>query len=270
LNRYLYIESYINKLLTMAANASSVDKETMVCIYEQLLKELKNPYLVAEYLIIKSIDTRLAKKAIQKGDKVLNIGCGYPINEMIIQSWGIADRIVGIDLSEGKITSGTKWLNDLGIKNVELYRQDALSLSFPQKSSDVVLSFSAIEHVKGWANYEKWAENMSSIAKREIVLTTSNKNNALLSFLGRIVKMDSYEHFFAPGEIEYLLTRYGYKVTYFETSTLWTSAYIPYLPGRLKFNPITVGFDLTIEKLFGKILKSCGGRMGFIAKKTGT
>lgn len=269
MNRYLYIESYIDKLLTMAANASLVDKEVMVCIYNQLSKSIKNPYVIAEYLIIKSIDTRLAKKVIKKGDNVLNIGCGYPINEMIIRSWGIADRIVGIDISEEKISSGTKWLNDLGIKNVELYQKDALSLAFPEKSFDVVLSFSAIEHVKGWANYEKWVKNMSSIAKREIVLTTSNKNNALLSFLGRIVKMDSYEHYFAPGEIEDLLTKYGYKVTDFETNTLWTSAYIPYLPGRIKINPITVGFDLTIEKLLGKILKSCGGRMGFIAKKTG-
>jgi len=267
LNKYLYIEGYIDKLKGPAARLNCVDREVLSVIYSSLLREFRNPYLTIEYLFIKSIDSKLAKMAIKKGDRVLNIGCGYPINEIIFHSWGIAERIVGIDVNSETIRKGQKWLNNLGINDVELYQRDALSLDFPRESFDVVVSFSAMEHVRGWQGYERWIENMSNIAKREIVLTTSNRRNIPLFLLGQLVRMEGYEHFFTPNEIENLLSRHGLEVTYFDTNTLWTMGYIPYLPGRLQYNPVTVAFDLLVEKLREKVLRRYGGRMGFIARK---
>ncbi len=242
------------------------EKDIIQTIYEYLVKELKNPYLVIEYLFIRSLDIRLAKIAIEKGDRVLNIGCGYPVAEIILNSWGVKN-IVGIDVNNKIIQKGRKWLGDFGAE-AELHHGDALFLDFPKKSFDVVLSFSAIEHVKGWENYERWIENMSNVTKREVVLTTSNRKNFILYLLGKIVCMEGYEHFFTRQEIENLLFRHNLKVTYFDTNTLWCSDYLPLIPGRLKRNKYTLSFDLLVEKLRKNVLKSWGGRMGFVARKT--
>ena len=243
----------------------SCKKDIILTIYEYLLKELKNPYLVIEYLFIRSIDIRLAKIAIERGDRVLNIGCGYPVAEIIFNSWGIKN-IVGVDVDDKIIQKGREWLDESGV-NAELHQGDALFLDFPKKCFDVVLSFSAIEHVKGWENYERWIKNMGNTTKRRLVLTTSNRKNFILYLLGQLVRMEGYEHFFTRNEIENLLFKYGLKVTYFDTNTLWCSAYIPLIPTKFKFNKCTLSFDLLMEKLRKNVLKSWGGRMGFVAEK---
>jgi ubiquinone/menaquinone biosynthesis C-methylase UbiE len=249
----------------MIAELDQVDRDVIVLIYEHLLKELKNPYLAIESLIIRSIDVRLAKIAIERGDRVLNIGCGYPMAEIIFNSWGIKN-IVGVDVDDKIIQKGRKWLDDLGV-DAGLYQGNAISLDFPKESFDAVLSFSAIEHVKGWENYERWIENMSNVTKRSVVLTTSNRKNFILHSLGQIVRMEGYEHFFTRQEIESLLFNHGLKVTHFDTNALWFSGYVPYIPGKFKYNKYALRFDLFMEKFRKNVLKSWGGRMGFVAEK---
>ncbi|MBE0416054.1 MAG: class I SAM-dependent methyltransferase [Dehalococcoidia bacterium] len=263
-------EAQIQNYISFIADLCHTDKDIISLIYEYLLQEFRNPFYTIEFLIIRSIDIRLANMALKTDDSVLNIGCGRPIAEVVFDSWGIK-KIVGIDIDPENIQRGRKWLDDLGITTVELYQGDALSLDFPGESFDVVCSFSAIEHVKGWTSYEKWIENMSKLTRREAVLTTSNKKNLPLYLLGQLVRMEGYEHFFTRRQIEGLLSRHDLKVTYFDTNTLWFSDYIPvgHLGKRviIKNYEYALKFDLLLEKLRKNILKSYGGRMGFIAHK---
>lgn len=255
----------MQKLIDYAGELNSVDKDTFLSLYQHLLMEQKDPIYSLEYLIIKSIDSRLARRVIKEGDSVLNIGCGFPINEIMFKSWG-AKRVVGIDIDNTIIKRGKRWLNDLNLTDIELYVGSALEPNFPEKSFDVVVSFSAIEHVQEWQNYEKWIENMSKIAKRNVVLTTSNKKNLPLYFLSRFHK--DFEYFFTPRQIKELFEKYNLKIVSVDTNTLWYSNYIPFIPSKLKLNKYTLRFDLLIEKMRRfNILKERGGRMGFIAKK---
>ena len=263
-------EAQIQNYITWIADLCHTDKDIISLIYEYLLQEFSNPFYAIEFLIIRSLDIRLANLAIKDGDLVLNIGCGRPIAEVVFDSWGIK-KIVGIDIDPENIQRGRKWLDDLGITTVELCQGDALSLDFPRESFDVVCSFSAIEHVKGWTSYEKWIENMSKLTRREVVLTTSNKRNLPLFLLGQLVRKGGYEHFFTRQQIEGLLSKHDLKTTYFDTNTLWCSDYIPVgqLGKRviLKNYQYALKFDLLLEKLRKSLLKSYGGRMGFIAHK---
>jgi len=108
---------------------------------------------------------------------------------------------------------------------------------------------------------------MSNVTKRSVVLTTSNRKNFILYSLGQIVRMEGYEHFFARQEIESLLFRHDLKVTHFDTNALWCSDYLPFLPAKFKRNRYALRFDLFLEKFRKNVLKSWGGRMGFVAEK---
>jgi len=229
-----------------------------------------NPFYTIEYLLLKSIDARLARKVLSKDDSVLNVGCGFPINEIIFHSWGIK-RVVGIDIDESVIRKGKEWLSGLNT-NIELSQGNALSLGFHRESFDVVVSFSAIEHVRGWENYGQWIENMGNVAKREVVLTTSNRKNVPLFLLkkiffeGMIRKGITYEHFFTPKQIEHLLSSHGLEVNHFDTNWLTFSPYAPF-PPKFKSNRYTIKFDVFMEGVRKRYLRQYGQRMGFIGHK---
>ena len=171
-------DPFIRECILLIAKSSGITYEIAELIFEIGLNAWRDSYHTIEYLLIKSIDSRLSRMVIRKGNSVLNVGCGYPINEIIFSRWG-AKKIVGIDADKSVIREGGKILNELKIDNVELYVGDALNLNqhFPIGSFDVVASFSAIEHVGGVEKYEKWIRNMSDLTKRHIVLTTSNKKD---------------------------------------------------------------------------------------------
>jgi ubiquinone/menaquinone biosynthesis C-methylase UbiE len=252
-------------LIEFAARANQVEKDVFLPIYEHFLKETRSSIYALRYLIIKGIDSSLSRKVIKEGDSVLNVGCGFPINEVMFRSWA-AGRIVGIDVDKSIIEKGKVWLNNLNINDVELHVGDALNLEYPDKSFDVVVSFSAIEHVRGWENWGKWIAEMSRVAKRNVVLITSNRKNRILCFLSRF--HSGFEHFFTREEIERLFGQHDMNVVLFDANTLWYSSYLPLIPAKLKLNKCTLRFDLLVEKLTRiSALKGHGGRMGFIAEK---
>lgn len=240
-----------------------VDKETFIRLCDLLLEEIGSPVHVLEYMNIKSIDARLAKMVVGKDDSILNVGCGLPINEIIFKSWGVKE-VVGFDIDESVIEKGKRWTKDLNM-DVDLRVGDALNPGYPEGSFDIVVSFSAMEHVRGWHNYEKWIENMSKTARRNVVLTTSNRNNCLLYMLSRLVPHKYYEHFFSPKQIEELFLNRGVTLDHFETNTLMCNEYIP-LPRFVRYSKPALEFNLFLERLQQQHLKNCGARMGFIGK----
>jgi ubiquinone/menaquinone biosynthesis C-methylase UbiE len=255
----------MQSLIEFAAKANRVEKDVFLPLYEHLLKETGSSIYALRYLIIKSIDSSLSRKVIREGDSVLNMGCGFPINEVMFKSWG-AGKIASIDIDKSVIEKGKVWLRNLNIDDIELDVGDALNIGYPDNSFDVVVSFSAIEHVKGWENYEKWIAEMSRVAKRNVVLTTSNRKNRMLYFLSRF--HGGFEHFFTREEMERLFGQHNMSVVLFDANTLWYSNYLPFIPAKFKQNKYTLRLDLLVEKLTRlNAFKGCGGRMGFIAEK---
>lgn len=249
-----------------ADNIKYTNKETFSIIYELLLKEVKTPYHALEYLFIKDIDAKLAKMAIDKNDSVLNVGCGLPLNEIMFKSWGVK-KVVGIDVDKDVIEKGKSWLKNLNIDGIELRVGDALNIEYPDNAFDVVVSFSAIEHVQGWQNYEKWIENMSRVAKRDIVLTTSNRKNQIIYNLSKLFPHSYYEYFFTPRQIEGLFLKNNLKIVHFETNTLICNEYIPFLPNKFKYNTHILRLNVFLESVRGNFFKNYGGRMGFVGEK---
>lgn len=252
---------------TFARHIKYVNKDIFLLVHDLLTEEIKNSYHALEYLIIKNIDAKLAKMVINTNDTVLNIGCGLPLNEIMFKSWGVK-KIVGIDVNKDIIEKGKSHLRNFHIDDIELLVGDALNLDYPDNSFDVVVSFSAIEHIQGWENYEKWIKNMSRIAKRNVVLTTSNRKNQIVYFLSKLFPHSYYEYFFAPAQIQQLFKEYNLKITHFETSTLMCNEYIPFLSDKFRYNIYTLKFNLFLEQLRKKFFKNYGGRMGFIADKS--
>mgnify|MGYP000486370653 CR=1 FL=1 len=252
-------------LKLLADTIQYINKRTLLIIYELLTEELRNSYHTLEYLFIKNIDTKLARVVINKNNSVLNVGCGLPINEIIFRSWGVK-KVVGIDIDKEVIEKGKSWLQKLNIDNVELHVGDALNIDYPDNSFDVVVSFSAIEHVQGWKNYEKWIKEMSRVAKKYIVLTTSNRKNWIIYVLSKLFPHSYYEYFFTPEQIERLLLKHNLKIVHFETNTLMCNEYIP-LPDKFKYNILTLRLNIFLDQMREKFLKNYGGRMGFIGVK---
>ena len=91
------MDKKLSSFLELAAKWNNVDIGEIICIYELLVSLWKNPYYIAQYLLIKSIDHRLAKKVTSPNDKVIDIGCGIPITAIILYHWGIKD-VTCIDL----------------------------------------------------------------------------------------------------------------------------------------------------------------------------
>lgn len=72
---------------------------------------------------------------IKKGNKVLDLGCGYGrIIPQLAQKAGI---IVGIDISPENIQYGQKYMEN--IPNCHLMEMDAANLMFPDNNFDVVV-----------------------------------------------------------------------------------------------------------------------------------
>jgi 2-polyprenyl-3-methyl-5-hydroxy-6-metoxy-1,4-benzoquinol methylase len=257
---------FIRECISLIAKASDITYEIAELIFEIGVNVWRDSYHTIEYLLIKSIDSRLSRMAVRKGGSVLNVGCGYPINEIIFSRWG-AQKIVGIDADKHVISEGEKILNELKIDNVELYVADALDLDqqFPLRSFDTVVSFSAIEHVNGIEKYENWIRNMSDVAKRHIVLTTSNKNSHIIFLLNRMFRIYN-ELFLTPKTVKELLVKNNLRVTHFETNTLICYEYLP-LPFKLKYNKFPLKLNIFLNEMQRKILKNIGGRMGFVCEK---
>jgi len=260
-------DPFIQKSISLIAKSSNISYETAELIFEIGLEFWKNPYHTIEYLLIKSIDSRLSRMVVRQGDSVLNVGCGYPINEIILSSWG-AKKIVGIDTDESVVKEGEEVLDELKMNRVKLYVVDALEVSqyFPKESFDVVVSFSAIEHANSMENYEKWVTNMCDVSKRHAVLTTSNRNNYLIHLMSNLFKVYS-EYFFAPKTIRELFLKNDFRVVHFETNTLICYEYFP-LPFRVKYNKRSLELNMFLNELQRKILKGMGGRMGFVCEKS--
>jgi ubiquinone/menaquinone biosynthesis C-methylase UbiE len=196
-----------------------------------------------------------------KGKQVLNIGCAEPIDEM--QFVEKVAKWVALDINENLIKTAEeiarRKLSPSLFNKLQFVRDDATSMSFPDGTFDVVVSFSVIEHIPGIQERQKVFNEISRVLKPGglAVVTVPNKISTFFFAHNKSEKLKTsdygYAHLYTRGELKKSLLTAGLKPTVFasEYSALMS------LPSRLP-EPLVI---------FLSLFQRFGERMGFLAIK---
>lgn len=136
-----------------------------------------NTYLISKFLT----DYALFSKANFNGKRVLNIGCFEPIDEVYYASR--VGEWYAIDINREAIEAAQDVVNrelSESLKNkIKFKVEDATSLSFPDESFDIVVSFSTIDHIPSQKARETAISEMCRVLKKKgyLVITVPNRWN---------------------------------------------------------------------------------------------
>ncbi|MCL4460042.1 MAG: methyltransferase domain-containing protein [Chloroflexi bacterium] len=80
-----------------------------------------------------------------RGKRVLDAGCGTGIFSLIMGHKG-ATEVIGIDISEGSLTTANQLAHAMEISNVRFMPGDMLALQFPDNSFDLIWAWRSVHH----------------------------------------------------------------------------------------------------------------------------
>lgn len=241
---------------------------------EALLSRVSEPYQAKRYLDLKKVDRALTKIATENSI-VVDVGAGLCLDLLSLVSHRHV-YCVAVDLSKQDLITGKLWAKELDIHTrMDFCVADALNLPFHDERADLVVSYSAIEHLPRRELAQRWINEMSRITCKggTAVLTTSNKlwpTYALIRIRNRIRKpIEAWrinEFFFHPYEVEDMIKKAGLCPIAFEGRGLYYYHVIrPCFPGSSRFNS-------AVEKIINlfqnfSCFKILCGRIGFRAIK---
>ena len=256
-------------------------------IYEEKLKEMFARRTISHiledipdyYLQASSVDWRLVNMVPLKGKKLLNVGCGSHLVSDLYFAMKGAD-VVSIDMSRSAIETAKKKLAKLDNKrdfNLQVMVADGRYLSFPKNTFDIVVSFSAVEHMERYDDRLEAIEEMARVVKPGGVVTITGPNYLNLPvtfFSGRMFKRrGGYEHRYMPWELKNMLKRCGLKIVEFDAESVYVidkrliETRFPSLANvPLPFFKPLVLFMWVFNKI--RLLKIFGMRIGYRAEKT--
>lgn len=119
-----------------------------------------------------------------KGKKVLDAGCGTGIFSIIFARNG-ASEVVGIDISEGSLSTGQKLKESSGLPNVSFRKGDMLSLSFPDESFDIVWAWGTVHHT---TDPFKAIEELIRVLKKRGSILLAVYTRTKLTFIHEIIR----------------------------------------------------------------------------------
>lgn len=203
-------------------------------------------------------DYALINRVGLRGEKVLNVGGYFPIDEIFFAR--IVKEFHSIDLSE-KVIDFAKKVADAELspalrKKLHFRVADASRLPFDDGTFDVSMSFSTLEHIPDEEKRNKAFSEMARVTKKggHVIITVPNKMSlGCLHTLLRKKKTDEefgYEHWYTPGELKKIMIRNGLKPLWFASSAgdFSGSAYL-------------------LTGLYNWLTSSFGRRMGWTAIK---
>ena len=201
---------------------------------------------------------------VNKGDKVLDIGCGNARDLINIANAG--GRVFGVDISKEMIIQARKDLDLAGNygKRVFFSIGDVCSLDFPDSYFDKVLCSEVIEHV---IDIKKALNEIHRVLKPggSFVLTTPNKNSwygfeRRFFWEGLLGKkwphpLDNWQ---SVSEISYLINKAGFNIYEKRTVCFIPGFMITYflMPNIIQI--LTVRFVSFLESTLQFFLKSFG------------
>lgn len=226
----------------------------------QRRKNWPNKYNIGLQLSKMLCDYTLLSKVELLNRKVLNVGCSEPADEVywvnLVKEWH------ALDINESAIQVARKLASEA--LSSQLYSKlnfvvgDATKMDIENAYYDVVVSFSAIDHIPGRENRTKAVNEMCRVLKPEgyLVLTVPNRWDIIWTYRNWKMQKEGtspygYAYGFSPLELKQMITTNGLHIIDC-ASTI--------------FNPCSY-FDQLLRKLSFHLMIYFGTRFGYLAQK---
>lgn len=178
------------------------------------------------------------KLKLERKDRLLNIGCGNGLMEILLSYW--VRSITSIDFSKGMIARARE--NNKGHKNIKFFRGNILNLGFLKKRFDKVLCNSVIQYLDSMEDVRTALKEIRKIAKKNaIILISANPDkrrfNEFVSGYNRLgLKKEEIEKkkkaarvalWTDPGDLKKIAEGLGYNATALKMHPgVWQSWYM--------------------------------------------
>ena len=174
------------------------------------------------------------------GARILNVGCCEPIDELFFARLPVR-RWVGLDQSQAILAAARDVLRDelpprLGDR-VTLCAGDAGCLPFPDATFDLVVSFSALEHIPDPAARDRAFAEIARVTRPagHVAITLPNRYSLFFFCHRKNMRRGTaeygYAHLYTPREIRACLERVGLRPLRFQSELCGVVDLASYLPG---------------------------------------
>ena len=233
------------------------------------------------YIQTSSVDRRLLKGEQLRSKRILNVGCGsYLLDDIYFAMNGA--KVIGIDYSNKAVDQANKKLETAKEKrlfdylDIKIEWGDGRNLRFSDDFFDIVVSYSAIEHIPSPKDRLRTVTEMARVAKRggAVVITVPNYLNLPTTFLSRRMykKIKEFEYRYTPAELKRMLTYNHLKIEKFDAESVYVmdkhliETRLPELKNIPSFFLRPMSWLLWGFNYF-PLLKKFGMRMGYRARK---
>ncbi len=173
------------------------------------------------------------------GKRVLNVGCCEPIDELFFVRQGMRCW-VGLDQSHKMLATARDILNrelsPLFASRIALCAGDAGQLPFPDAAFDLVVSFSALEHIPDPAARQQAFAEIARVTRPEghVAITVPNRYSLFFFChwrnMARGTAEYGYAHLYTPREFRAALQRVGLRPVRFQSEVTGIMDLPSYLP----------------------------------------
>ena len=206
------------------------------------------------------VDWDLVEEADPSGKDVLNVGCFEPIDEMHfagrVRSWTAVDVNPDALAMAQQITR--QELPARLQQRLSFRQEDATRLSFPDRSFDLAVSFSTIEHIPGADNRRAALREMARVVRPggHLVVTVPNRFSTFLiaHLRNRRGRSDyGFSYLYSPFELKREVRACGLRILRFSSEWRALLTMPSFMPKPVK--------DLLFPLLY------LGERIGCLARK---
>ena len=166
-----------------------------------------------DFYIVPSYSKTLARVDLQKGSKILDLGCGTGALLKILEDRFPSSELTGIDLTEEMLAVAKQKLSD----NVELLLGSASNLPFDSESFDWVIMSNVIGHL---ADKKTALKEIHRVLKNpgKIVITDWTRDFQTMNLVHFYTKLINYSQYrsLKTVELENLLDECGFNHLYTE------------------------------------------------------
>ena len=166
-----------------------------------------------DFYIVPSYSKTLARVDLQKGSKILDLGCGTGELLKILEDRFPSSELTGIDLTEEMLAVAKQKLSD----NVELLLGSATNLPFDSKSFDWVIMSNVIGHLSDKKTALKETHRVLKNPGK-IVITDWTRDFQTMNLVHFCTKLINYSQYrsLKTVELESLLDECGFNHLYTE------------------------------------------------------
>lgn len=107
-------------------------------------------------------------EVVRPGERVVDLGCGPARQLAMVADLNPDTEFLGLDLSEPMLAKGQRHIDDLGLTNVELRKQDLTSLEFlDDHSVDAVISTMTLHHLPDDEHLSRTFQEVARVLKKD-------------------------------------------------------------------------------------------------------